>query len=227
MSVPKTQEIIESIVGLIRERLPPGSQGLGEEFVRQYFGGTAPDDLTESDDLDLYGAAMAHLNYAKNRVPGSPKVHVYNPQLEQHGWQSTHTIIEIVTDDMPFLVDSVRMAVNRRGLTTHHIIHPVMQLRRDEQGYLTDVLRLEDRRGNRVLTEAIMHCEVDRQTESELLEGIRVDVESALADVKVVVEDWQAMRDKLAGVLMGLQTHTPQYRPGRAQGGEGFPGVAR
>ena len=45
--------------------------------------------------------------------PGQAKVRVYNPQIEQHGWQSTHTVVEVVTDDMPFLVDSVSMALNR------------------------------------------------------------------------------------------------------------------
>ena len=40
---------------------------------------------------------------------------VYNPQFEEHGWQSTHTAVEIVTDDMPFLIDSVSMELNRAG----------------------------------------------------------------------------------------------------------------
>ena len=72
--------------------------------------------------------------------PASPsELNVYNPRFEQHGWQSTHTIVEIVTDDMSFLVDSVRMAVNRRSLTTHQIIHPVVKLRRGDTGELLEV----------------------------------------------------------------------------------------
>ena len=57
---------------------------------------------------------------------GAPKLRVYNPRLDEHGWQSTHTVIEIVNDDMPFLVDSVTMEVNRQGLTLHLIVHPVL-----------------------------------------------------------------------------------------------------
>ena len=66
-----------------------------------------PDDLAERDPLDLYGAALAQLRSAELRQPGEVKLRVYNPKLEQNGWQSTHTVVEIVNDDMPFLVDSV------------------------------------------------------------------------------------------------------------------------
>ncbi len=205
---PKTQEIVNQVVGLVREKLAPNYHSLGEEFVRQYFSGTAAEDLRDDDTLNLYGAVMAHFNYALQRKPGEPKLHVYNPQFEQHGWQSTHTIVEIVTDDMPFLVDSVRMGLNRRGLTTHLIIHPVVRLRRDASGGLVEVLP-DGAEAKDVITEAIMHCEVDRQTEEEALEGIRSEVHKALGDVRVAVEDWQNMRGKLRDVLNELESDPP------------------
>ena len=73
-------------------------------------------------------------------------VRVYNPQVEQHGWQSTHTVVEVVTDDMPFLVDSVSMSLNRLGLLIHITIHPVVAVRRDPEGRLG---RSSSRRGRR------------------------------------------------------------------------------
>ena len=72
--------------------------------------------------------------------PGTPKVRVYNPRFEEHGWQSTHTAVEIVTDDMPFLIDSVSMELNRRGCGVHLIIHPVLSVRRDADGQLVEIL---------------------------------------------------------------------------------------
>ena len=70
----------------------------------------------------------------------STKIRVYNPQFETHGWQSTHTAVEIVTDDKPFLIDSVAMELNRRGFGVHLVIHPVMNVRRDDAGRLLEVL---------------------------------------------------------------------------------------
>ena len=218
---PATEGIVEALVDIVREKLPSDAQRLAEEFVAQYFSGVSPEDVDESGAVNLYGAAMAHLNYARYRVPGTPKVHLYNPQFEQHGWQSTHTIIEIVTDDMPFLVDSVRMAINRRGLTTHLLIHPVVKLRRDDTGCLLEILSSDDDSDD-VITEAIMHCEVDRQTETELLEGIRSDVENALADVRVAVEDWQAIRDKLNDILTELTTDPPKLDEDELEEGKAF-----
>ena len=216
-----TNEIIETLMDIIREKLPADAQPQAEDFVGQYFNGVAPEDIAETDPINLYGAAMAHLNYARHRMPGVPKVHIYNPQLEQHGWQSTHSIIEIITDDMPFLVDSVRMAVNRRGLTTHLLIHPLVRVRRDDTGCLVDVLP-PDEDGEEVLTEAVMHCEVDRQTETEVLEGIRVDVEKALSDVRVAVEDWESIRGKLNEVLQELESEPPTLAEDELEEGKAF-----
>ena len=62
------------------------------------------------------------------------KIRVFNPTPSEHGWRSTHTVVEIANDDMPFLVDSVTAELNRQELTVHLVIHPVLQLRRDAAG---------------------------------------------------------------------------------------------
>src|SRR5204862_305 len=85
------------------------------------------------------GAAMSHWSFARKREPGHARVRVFNPTIAEHGWQSTHTVIEIVNDDMPFLVDSVTMEVNRNGLTLHLIIHPLMAVHRSTDGTLREV----------------------------------------------------------------------------------------
>ena len=140
----RAQSIFDTLASMARERTSVETSDFAEKFVVQYFAGTAVDDLLSVDVSNLYGAAMTHLTFARERLPGTVKVHVYNPQFQQHGWQSTHTIVEIVMDDMPFLVDSVRMALNQRGLTTHLIVHPVVRLKRAPDGSLIDVLLPDD-----------------------------------------------------------------------------------
>jgi len=194
-----TGEIVDKVLAIVAERLPEDGRAQIEEFVRQYYAGTAAADLAESDPLDLYGACLAHWNFARLRRPGTPKIHVYNPNHEQHGWQSTHTIVEISNDDMPFLVDSVRMSLNRRGLTMHLIIHPVMRLRRDDQSRIVEVIPRGEGSGEGA-TEAVIHCEVDRQTEPDVLEAIEADLGQTLEDVRRAVEDWVEMRERLRAV---------------------------
>src|ERR1700694_4778424 len=108
--------LIDGVVERVREALPPDAATQCEAFVRQYYRWVPAEDLTSRSSLDLYGAALGLWNFAQLRASGVTKTRLYNPQFEQHGWQSTHTVLEIVSDDMPFLVDSVPMELSRHGV---------------------------------------------------------------------------------------------------------------
>src|SRR5690349_8304606 len=119
-------ELIERAAAIAHDRLSGDDAASLSTFIQQYYAQVAPEDLIEIDVYDLYGAAVAHRNLARDRPPGTALVRVYTPQFAEHGWQSTHTVVEIVTDDMPFLVDSVRMELLRQGLSIHLTVHPVI-----------------------------------------------------------------------------------------------------
>ena len=133
-------ELLDKVVARIRDQMPEDQAPEVEEFARQYYGWVDTDDLEERSPIDAYGAAVSHWGFAGRREPGEWKVRIYNPHFEEHGWQSTHTVIEMVNDDMPFLVDSARMEINHQGYAIHMILHPVMKVRRDAEGRLTDIL---------------------------------------------------------------------------------------
>src|SRR5438105_6689535 len=155
-------ELIDTVCARIRERLPDEQAGACEAFVRQYYHWVPAEDLADRSPLDLYGAAVAHWNLAQVRAEGEAKVHVYNPEFEAHGWQSPHTVVEVVSDDMPFIVDSVTMQLGRQGFGINLVIHPVIWVRRDEEGHLIDVL--EPRSDEKdAIAESILHIEVVRE----------------------------------------------------------------
>src|SRR3712207_2743270 len=199
-------ELLDKVVGRVREQLPEEQAPRVEAFVRQYYAWIPQEDLAERSPIDLYGAAVAHWTFAHQRTPGSTKTRVYNPHFEEHGWQSTHTVVEIVTDDMPFLVDSTRMAVNRQGYAIHLMLHPIMKVRRDDAGRLVEVL---DPDSEDAVSESVIHVEVDRQTEPEVLEALHDCVESVLAQVRAAVEDWREMRGAVEEIGSGLDEDPP------------------
>ena len=80
-----------------------------ETYIRQYYRTVSAEDLRERTPADLAGAALAHLQFGRRRQAGTPRLRVYNPAERSHGWSSTHTIVDTVNDDMPFLVDSTTM----------------------------------------------------------------------------------------------------------------------
>ncbi len=200
-------DLITAVLQLIGDKLPPEQAATVHSFARQYYSQVDPEDLAERAIADLYGAVLSHWHFARAFVPGTPKVRVYNPRLEEHGWQSTHTVIEIVNDDMPFLVDSITMEVNRQGLTLHLIIHPVMKMRRDERGQLIAVAAERQDNGGRL--ESVIHVEVDRRTEPGHLDALRAGLMQVLTDVRVAVEDWRKMQHRIVEILADIEQNPP------------------
>ena len=198
--------LVDSLCSRVRERVEGADAEQVEEFVRQYYRWVPAQDLAGRDPLDLYGAAVAHWNLARKRSPGEAKVRIYNPTFEQHGFQSTHTVVEIVTDDMPFLVDSLSIAVNRRGQHVHLLIHPVIRVERDEEGELQRVLGAHEDVG---VPESVIHIEVDRQTERGELAALHDDVLEVLGDVRAAVEDWPAMTQQARDLAATLDDPPP------------------
>src|SRR5882672_7562434 len=162
-------ERMDEVVKLVRGKTTPDQREALADFVLRYFGQVDPEELAERQVADLYGAAVSHWSFARKRDPGRARVRVFNPTIAEHGWQSTHTVIEIVNDDMPFLVDSVTMEVNRHGLTLHLIIHPILSIERAADGTLTG-LGPDDSKTRRL--ESFIHVEIDRTTDAAALDAL-------------------------------------------------------
>jgi len=201
------QARLDEVLELVATRLPASQTKYIEPFAREYLAQADAEDLFGISADDLYGAVLSHWHFLRKRTPGAPRVRVFNPRLDEHGWDSPHTVVEIVNDDMPFLVDSVTMAVNRAGLTLHLIIHPVLCVERDDSGILQRCSGREC--GDGSLYESIMHLEVDRRTEKEELEALRENIESVLGDVRTAVSDWQPMCDRMRDILRGIDASPP------------------
>ena len=206
-------EILERVAATIHERVRADQADRIAAFARQFYQRVDPEDLVDREIADLYGAVLAQWGFAAQRMPGTAKVRVYSPRFEEHGWRSVHTIVEIVTDDMPFLLDSVTMELNRHQLTIHLPIHPMLVVRRDAAGELIEVLPEEAAKSTEPpadsLRESCIHIEVDRQTEPQVLEQLRAGIERVLADVRVAVEDWAPMRERVAEILAALAERPP------------------
>jgi glutamate dehydrogenase len=200
-------EIIEKVLALLRKKVPEEKITQTERFVRQYYRRVEADDLAVRSLSDLCGAALAHLDFMREFEPGAAKVRVYNPQSERDGWQSAHTVVEMVNHDMPFLVDSVTMEINRLGLTTHLTIHPVVKTRRDTAGGLIDILPGDANQSGPA--ESVMHVEVDRQTAENKLRQLEAGISRVLGDVHSAVEDYPEMKEHMSGTVAAIKRPYP------------------
>jgi len=96
------QEIVDKVLALVKRNLSGDELPLITQFVARYYRSTADADLLSRTVENLYGAAVAHWHLLRKRKPQQAKVRVYNPHVEEHGWQSHHTVAEIVVDDHAF-----------------------------------------------------------------------------------------------------------------------------
>nr|BFD84489.1 NAD-glutamate dehydrogenase [Streptomyces sp. Xyl84] len=194
--------------------LPAGMAGEGTPdrdsvlaFLQRYYLHTAPEDLADRDPVDVFGAAFSHYRLAENRPQGTANVRVHTPTVEENGWTCSHSVVEVVTDDMPFLVDSVTNELTRQGRGIHVVVHPQFVVRRDLTGKLLDVLPAGpagEPLPHDAHVESWIHVEVDRETDRSDLKQITADLLRVLSDVREAVEDWEKMRDAATRIAEGL-----------------------
>ncbi|MFE6691116.1 NAD-glutamate dehydrogenase [Streptomyces sp. NPDC057743] len=175
-------------------------------YLQRYYLHTAPEDLADRDPVDVFGAALSHYRLAEHRPQGTANVRVHTPTVEENGWTCSHSVVEVITDDMPFLVDSVTNELSRQGRGIHVVIHPQLTVRRDVAGKLIEVLdagsEIHGPNGRAKATElphdavveSWIHVEIDRETDREDLKQITADLLRVLSDVREAVEDWDKMR---------------------------------
>ncbi|MEF9904282.1 NAD-glutamate dehydrogenase [Streptomyces sp. P9-A2] len=194
-------------------KLPTGTMDKGMPdrdtvlaFLQRYYLHTAPEDLVGRDPVDVFGAAFSHLRLAENRPQGTANVRVHTPTVEENGWTCSHSVIEVVTDDMPFLVDSVTNELTRQGRGIHVVIHPQVVVRRDLTGKLVEV-SAEPAGGelpHDAHVESWIHVETDRESDRGDLKQITADLLRVLSDVREAVEDWGKMRQAATELAEGL-----------------------
>jgi len=207
-------QIIQSVLERIQANVKGQEGQLCMQFAKYYLGTVSHDDLNGMDVDDWYGSVVNYWNFIYQRIPRETKIRVYNPDFEQDGWQSTHTIIELVHDDMAFLVDSLHMEINRMGFVSYLIIHSGgLKVKRNGQHQITAILPANDEANHDFIPEAHIFIEINRQTDPKVLETIHKNFERVVNDVQSVVEDWDAMRQKVRQATAELKDIAPFVDP--------------
>ncbi|MFA5123457.1 NAD-glutamate dehydrogenase [Zavarzinia sp.] len=192
---------IQAVIAEAVRRFGPGADEI-TRMVGAYFDRLSTDDLLEHTPEALFGAALGHWRFAEERKPGSHLVRVFNPRLDTHGWQSPHTVVETVTDDMPFLLDSIAAALAREGRGVHLVAHPILTVARDAAGRRTALL---EPGAPGAITESLVHIQIDEDGDPASRAALAEMLDHTLRDVRAAVEDWQPMVTLLEDALVGLE----------------------
>src|SRR5260221_2837704 len=207
----ESQNYINQIKAYINTHAPKQDAALLEAFAQAYFSGSSIDDLKTRSIADLYHILLSHWQFIHERAQGEAKIRIFNPSKEKDGWESSHTIIQISHDDIPFLVDSTRMVINRFGYQIHFIIHfGGFKVIRDDKNRIAALNGNHDPKAS---PEAPIYIEIDRLSDDATMQELKTEILSVLCDVHLAVADWRKMLDRVKECLHELDINPPPVEP--------------
>jgi glutamate dehydrogenase len=169
--------------------------GVGDlrNYLSAYYRHVAVEDLAAAGPQRLASTAIEQARLAGYRPQGRALVRVRRG--EAAACAAARDVVDIVTDDMPFLVDSIRMELTRHDVTTQLVVHPQFLVRRNVAGELREVIGLVDgeRPPQDEIAESWTHVEIGRLPDGEAAK-LQRDLERVLGDVRVAVEDWHRIQ---------------------------------
>ncbi len=180
------------------------------DFLPRFYEDVAPEDLVGKDPIDVVGPATNMLRLGANRPQGTAVVDVFTPTVAHNEWTSGHTVVQVITDDMPFLLDSVVAAITEGGQSLHLVAHPIFAVRRDAAGALKEVVPgpVEDA-GEGTIRESWIHLEIDLATDPAAHAALEKRLLSVLEDVRQAVEDWPRMTNTALTLADQLRADPP------------------
>jgi len=204
----RKQKILDQILKKLKSKIPDKLRKSAQTFAEIYYANVSLEDLTENSLDTLVSSVNDLWNFSLERTPGKAKIRVFVEKREIKGHPTPFTIVEIVNDNMPFLVDSVTAALNSLGYSIRLVIHPVMQVERNKANTLKTIFQRNSEHASGTY-ESFIHCEILEGTSKEELKAIEAEIMRALNSVRSAVEDWFSMRTRLQDAIKNLTEHPP------------------
>jgi glutamate dehydrogenase len=199
------RRLIDQANGALKSR---GGE-VADGFVGRLFAHAAPEDLVGYSPEEIAAVAERAWQFLQQRKPGTPKIRFAAAEVPSGGARLKGvSIIEIVNDDMPFLVDSVMSALAEHNLSIRLVVHPILPVTRDSSGALTALLD-DHKADDSSLRESFIHIHVERVEDEVRRNQVIEDLEQSLADVGRAVTDWRPMLGRVNEVIADLKKNPP------------------
>jgi glutamate dehydrogenase len=209
LTIASKEQFFEQLADAFTDKLAKTEAKKVTEFARQHYAHIPLEELVSRRFSDTYGAVLAAWQFLQKRDAEETPVAVFNPELESDGWQSTHTVIFILHPNMPFLIDSLRMAINRRDIGTHSLQHSIFQVERDTSGKLKKLFPNPAKKASeRAGFEAFIVLEIDRHSDPKDLRSLEEELQAVLHEVRIAVGDFGVMQDRVREICKELEGTT-------------------
>ncbi|GBO83038.1 NAD-glutamate dehydrogenase [Marinobacter salsuginis] len=207
LTVASKDQFFEQLADAFAKKISKTEARKISEFAKQHYAHIPLEELVSRRFGDTYGAVLAAWQFLQKRSAEETPVAVFNPDLESDGWQSTHTVVFILHPNIPFLIDSLRIAINQREIGTHSIQHSILQVERQSDGKLKK-LHTTKKKASGSDYEAFIVLEIDRHSDPEDLRDLEDTLQNVLHEVRIAVSDFPVVTEKVNEILGELDSTT-------------------
>ncbi|WP_396622882.1 NAD-glutamate dehydrogenase [Marinobacter sp. W-8] len=207
LTIASKDQFFEQLADAFSEKIAKTEAKKIADFARQHYAHIPLEELASRRFSDTYGAVLAAWQFLQKRSADETPVSVFNPDLESDGWQSTHSVVFILHPNIPFLIDSLRMAINQREIGTHSIQHSILRVERDDNGKLKK-LHTTKKASKDASYEAFIVLEIDRHSAPEDLRDLEQTLQKVLHEVRIAVGDFPIVKGKVSEIVKELDATT-------------------
>ncbi len=201
-SIDKNKQVLlEQVSSILAGQSKTGKVRQARYYAEAFFRHVPIEELSRETPAALAAIVSEQMEFISKRPPQEALIGVFNPTIEENGWESDHTIIEMVNDDMPFLIDSANVVMAEMNLRVHLMVHPVIHVERDDRGRVKGYYSAAEGKGE---PESIIHMQINRQNDPEVLAKIESKLKYAMASVRLAVRDWKAMTARVEEAVKKL-----------------------
>lgn len=205
----ESQSIINKVRAYIKKHAPAKDAALLDIFAQRYLSPCSLSDMRSRSTEELFSILYSQWKFMYKLKPGEASIRIFNPKKERDGWSSPHTVIQLSYDDIPFLVDSTRLVLNRYGHQIHFIIHfGGLKVVRDEQNHIKEILPPGTIQKDAVSI-APIYIEIDRLANKEAIQELQEEITRVFEDVHASVTDWRKMVRRVEDSLKELDDNPP------------------
>lgn len=164
------------------------------EFATVFLANTPAGIKSQFDENVLSHVVARHEKLSGPRKPGQTTIEVFNPSEAKHGWNSRHTVLNLISDDKAFIVDSVIALITARSHLIEFIAHPLVFLSRDKSGRVTGV---SANRGDGYQGQSHIFVQLNRRLTEVEMKSLHNDLAEVYQDVHLTNRDWLDIKAKV------------------------------
>ncbi|MCK5817885.1 MAG: NAD-glutamate dehydrogenase [Psychromonas sp.] len=189
-NINQKNDILEQLFSRLKGGFKKEERTMLQSFISHFYRDVVVSDLICMSQEDHTGLTVSLWREFQDWRGSEAKIKIFNPDVEQDEWQSTHTIISVICSNMPFVIDTIKLVFDTANINLYRIFQNEFATNRTKAGKLTSISGDKN-------NELVIYFEIDQTSSDEQRNGIKINIENALKNAQLVVMDYQILKKTL------------------------------